>query len=338
MSGEVHHPHDKFFKTWFSRPENLIPFLETALPTDVFKHLDVSTLDISDGTFIDEEHREHFSDLSASVQIKGRKARLYILVEHKSYADKWALLQILRYMVQTWTRDARTEAAVPLVPIIPILFYHGETKSIVTDFSSLFGAGYPETLGAYRPDFQCEIFNLTTRPDSELEELPQLSAALWVMKYARTQTDLALRALSRLAGTMDRMARNDPAFKEIELYLLASSSLTPEDLINTINQLLTDNWLKEDIMSTAEMLIAQGISQGISLGKAEGLSQGISQGISQGKAEGLSQGLSQGISQGKAEGGQAEKLAIAKRLKKFGMPLAQLCQATGISEAEADAL
>jgi predicted transposase YdaD len=36
MSGEVHNPHDKFFKTWFSRPENLIPFLETALPANVF--------------------------------------------------------------------------------------------------------------------------------------------------------------------------------------------------------------------------------------------------------------------------------------------------------------
>ncbi|MEI6388593.1 MAG: Rpn family recombination-promoting nuclease/putative transposase [Spirochaetota bacterium] len=116
MSGEIHNPHDKFFKTWFSRPENLIPFLETALPADIFALLDVSTLAISDGTFIDEEHREHFSDLSASIQLQGREARLYILVEHKSYADKWALLQILRYMVQTWTRDARTEAAVPLLP------------------------------------------------------------------------------------------------------------------------------------------------------------------------------------------------------------------------------
>ncbi len=97
---------------------------------------------------------------------------------------------------------------------------------------------------------------------------------------------------------MDRMARHDPAFKEIELYLLASSSLTPEELINTINQLLTDNWLKEDIMSTAEMLIARG----------------------------------------KAEGKLSEKLAIAKRLKELGMPLAQLCQATGLSEEEGASL
>ncbi len=306
MSVEVHNPHDKFFKSWFSRPENLIPFLETVLPAEVFSQLDIGSLDIADGTFIDEEHREHFSDLSAAVRIHGQDAHIYILVEHKSYTDKWALLQILRYMVQTWTRDARAEAGRPLVPIIPILFYHGETRTIAADISSLFGEGYPDFLKPYRPAFQCEIFNLTTRPDGELDHPPQLAAALWAMKYARTQMELALKALGRLAGTMDRVMQDDPAFKEIELYLLSSSGLTPEELFNAINQFLTDTWLKEDIMSTAEMLIARGKAQGIS----------------------------QGISQGKAEGGQAEKLAIARRLKKLGIPLSQICQATGLSEEE----
>jgi predicted transposase/invertase (TIGR01784 family) len=71
-------------------------------------------------------------------------------------------------------------------------------------------------------------------------------------------------------------------------------------------------------MSTAEMLIARGKAQG--------------------KEEGKAEGISQGISQGKAQGELAEKLAIAKRLKKLGMPMAQLCQATGLSEEEAAAL
>jgi predicted transposase/invertase (TIGR01784 family) len=93
MSGAVHNPHDKFFRSWFSRPENLIPFLQTALPAEVFGQLDTTTLDISDGTFIDEEHREHFSDLSATVQVQGLESRLYILVEHKSYSDHRNWLQ-----------------------------------------------------------------------------------------------------------------------------------------------------------------------------------------------------------------------------------------------------
>ncbi len=83
------------------------------MPAEAFTLLDVSTLDISDGTFIDEEHREHVPDLSASIQLEGREARRYTLVEHKSYADKWALFQILRYLAQIWTRDTRTEASKP---------------------------------------------------------------------------------------------------------------------------------------------------------------------------------------------------------------------------------
>jgi predicted transposase YdaD len=37
-------------------------------------------------------------------------ARVYILIEHKSWSDSAALLQLLRYMVQVWTAEQRAGA------------------------------------------------------------------------------------------------------------------------------------------------------------------------------------------------------------------------------------
>ena len=306
----VHNPHDKFFKSWFSQPVNLIPLLQASLPADVFALMDTGSLVVSSDTFVDLENREHFSDLSANIRVNGLDARIYILVEHKSYNDQWALLQILRYMVQTWTRDSRAKPARPLLPILPILFYHGESKVIVTEFTGLFATGYPEILKRYRPEFQCGIFNLTAMPDESLQGPPQFEAALWAMKYARTQVKLVLKALNRLARTLGSVMRDNPAFHEIEMYILSSSDRTPEELVDMINRLLTDIWLKEDMMSTAEMLIARGEARGKAEGKAEGKTEG------------------------KTEGKMEEKLDIARRLKEFGMPVAQIRQATGLDEKE----
>lgn len=83
-----------------------------------------------------------------------------------------------------WSRDVADGAGKPLVPIVFILFYHGEARSVGSDFTALFGADYPEELRRYQPQCLCELFNLTATPDNELDTHPRLAPALWAMKYA----------------------------------------------------------------------------------------------------------------------------------------------------------
>ncbi|MBV8806204.1 MAG: Rpn family recombination-promoting nuclease/putative transposase, partial [Sinobacteraceae bacterium] len=50
---------------------------------------------------MDEELREHLSDVLFRVQLKtGGDAFAYVLVEHKSVPDPGARLQLLRYVVR----------------------------------------------------------------------------------------------------------------------------------------------------------------------------------------------------------------------------------------------
>ena len=63
----------------------------------------------------------------------GESGFIYVLVEHKSYPDGGAPLQILGYMVRLWQKyaregkdpEGRTARAQALTPIIPFLGYTG---------------------------------------------------------------------------------------------------------------------------------------------------------------------------------------------------------------------
>ncbi len=66
---DLSHPHDKFFKSWFAEPRHLTDLLKVVLPLALCYQLNWATLAIQDGTFVDEEHKEHFSDLAATVEM-----------------------------------------------------------------------------------------------------------------------------------------------------------------------------------------------------------------------------------------------------------------------------
>jgi predicted transposase/invertase (TIGR01784 family) len=61
--------------------------------------------EVISGSFVDEELRQHHSDVLFRVQLKsGSDAFAYVLVEHKSVPDPIARLQLLRYVVRVLRR------------------------------------------------------------------------------------------------------------------------------------------------------------------------------------------------------------------------------------------
>ena len=99
---EVARRHDRFFRSYFERPEVHGQLLEFALPPDIREGLDTSSLRLEPRTYVDKDHREYFADLSASVEWRGAPARVYVLFEHKSWSDAGTLLQLLRSADELW--------------------------------------------------------------------------------------------------------------------------------------------------------------------------------------------------------------------------------------------
>lgn len=56
------------------------------------------------------------------------------------------------------------------------------------------------------------------------------------------------------------------------------------------------------------------------------------------RAEGLEQGRVEGRAEGRAEGEHNKAMDIAKNLKKIGIPVEQIINATGLTKDEIDAI
>jgi predicted transposase/invertase (TIGR01784 family) len=144
--------HDEFFKYAFGRPETVRDFLSNYLPPEVTALLDLATVELAPGSFVDEQLRAHLSDLLFAVKRRdGRDAYVYMLFEHKSYPEPQIAFQMLKYMVRIWERAVGEKAA--LVPIVPIVVYHGVRRwRVRRNFQALLKT--PSELAPYVPEYQ----------------------------------------------------------------------------------------------------------------------------------------------------------------------------------------
>ncbi|WP_414151292.1 Rpn family recombination-promoting nuclease/putative transposase [Acetobacterium carbinolicum] len=69
---KAQNPHDKFFKDTFSNPLVTRDFIENYLPESILKMVDLSELEIQNGSHVDEELSELFSDMLFRTKINQR--------------------------------------------------------------------------------------------------------------------------------------------------------------------------------------------------------------------------------------------------------------------------
>jgi len=259
ISIQPHHPHDSFFRRYFSRPEVFASLLREVLPGAVFDGFDLSTLTIEPGTYVDSEYHRHLSDLAAEVMWVGgvgsppheNKAlvppepiKIYLLAEHKSYNDSKVLLQLLRYMVQTWDQDTKSSRTARLTPIIPILFHHGPNTEVSTDFADLFPSNLPLEITPYIPRFDVALANVTGLAEEDFPADPALAMAYWSLRYAQTDARRTLSAIARIAGNLKDLEALHGPIEDVSLYFTSVTDLTLGEMMETINKAHIPHLLK----------------------------------------------------------------------------------------------
>ena len=131
MANDLHHPHDKLFRTVFSDTTEAAGFLRAYVPETLRRELDWSTLTLLDGSFIDEALRESESDLLYQIEHSSNRepVQVYILFEHQSSPDAWMRFRLLKYCCRIWDHSFRdTPEQAQLSPIVPLVFYQGKRK------------------------------------------------------------------------------------------------------------------------------------------------------------------------------------------------------------------
>ena len=88
---ELHKVHDKFFRAVFTQEDNARDLLKNTLPEEIRGRLDLRLIKVEHNSVIDSRLSESQSDVLIRTRMRGSPALIYVLVEHKSYPDKWTM-------------------------------------------------------------------------------------------------------------------------------------------------------------------------------------------------------------------------------------------------------
>ncbi|MCG8353704.1 MAG: Rpn family recombination-promoting nuclease/putative transposase [Chloroflexales bacterium] len=277
---EINHPHDHFFRSAFARPEVAHDFLRFYLPPPVVALLDLTTLELRPDSYIDDDLREHCTDLLYQTRRHdGADAYVYLLFEHKSAPDSLVAFQLLRYMVRIWEQILREAPPPKLPPIIPLVIYHGRVRwNVAPDFDALLDG--PADLHPYGPAFRYELYDLSQYRDEELVGAATLQVALQVLKYIfDDQLAQRLPAILALLTALSRQRSGlDYLYTVLRYVAQAGRTVTEDALRQAVRTVFAAEG--EAMMTTvAEQWRERGKQEGLALGKQEGLAEGARQGL-----------------------------------------------------------
>lgn len=299
--GTTPNPHDALFRRVFSDPETAAAELQHVLPTDVVRAADWATLRVHKGSWIDASLRSSHADLLCSVELAGRQAFIYVLVEHKSWPDPFTALQLLGYCVRVWRRFRRENPrAKKIPPIVPLVVHHSDTGwTPTTEFIHLVDIA-PElqsSLVPFSPAFQFALDDLTVASEQELANRTMSALgrlALFCLKRTRHSSDVC-RELRPWVGAM-RAVLSAPSgadgLASVLSYIIevadagAVSTVQLETLLAAVGP-----EAKETQMPTLGEKLRQ---EARALGRANGLAEGLAKGLAEGRAKGLAEGLAEG--------------------------------------------
>ncbi|MEM9445799.1 MAG: Rpn family recombination-promoting nuclease/putative transposase [Verrucomicrobiota bacterium] len=266
----IHNPHDKIFKSVFSRKDAATEFFKKHLPSELTQHIDWQSLQLEPGSFVDEILKGSESDLLYKVQIKGVDTWLYTLFEHQTQEDKLMAFRLLRYMVRIWEQFLKQIPDAKKLPVIlPIVLHQNKDEwkvskkfSDLLDIPNLFKA----SVTPYTPDFSYEVVDLAAISPEQIQGHVAYRAALSLMKAARE--DRILPWLKSISGLFDQVIREQEGHELLRTLLLYMLQIDGREAIDieVIKDTINEEKIKEDIMSIAEQLRREGLQEGLQEG------------------------------------------------------------------------
>ena len=257
---ELKRPHDSFFKQLMSDPDVVKEFLRGFLPVELSSRLEYDTVRLIDTEKTDKKYRKFHLDLSVECMISGFLSEIYIVFEHKSYPDKFTLIQILNYMSVVWEGCLKNK--VSLIPIIPLVFYHGSRRfDLPTEFHEYFSV--EELLKQYLLNFRILLFDTTKVTDDEILSMSNdlyLTASLLLMKHIFDDLK-GLRPVFKHLVYLDR-----DRFLMVLQYVIMTKDIKEGEL-----EEILEGTGGEVMPTLAQRWLEQGIQQGIREGIREGI-------------------------------------------------------------------
>jgi predicted transposase/invertase (TIGR01784 family) len=254
-------PHDEFFKASFGRRDIALEYLQQMLPAELREDLDLERLERVNGSFVSPALQEYFSDVVYRCPLKSTatEIRPCFIFEHKSKPESRPHLQLLRYMLDTWSEQL-SQGYKLLTPIVPIIVYHGRQGWRQRKMSSYFGKKLPASLLPYIPQFDYVLTNVQSLSDQQILELYQgllintflMMKHIWEPEYILQHPQLIFINLQE--------PKNQGEFIVFMLaYLLKNTELAREKVQNFVQTL--PKALNPNVMSAYDLIIEDAVGE-----------------------------------------------------------------------------
>lgn len=270
--------HDSFIRAILSDKSVAADYFLAYLPFTVSRHLDFTTLTHLPDSYLSDELQKTMSDIVYTCRKRSGKeaVKVSLLIEHKSYPDKYTPIQIGSYLFSALQKQVANKE--PLSIVIPVLLYHGRGRWRYRTLAQLFKNIEPEWK-PYLPDFDYVYNNLNEVPDEQVVQLNNqfLAASLLTLKHTFEKEWLAQNALRMLVLVE---AAPDYLQKQLVVYLFGRSELLAEE-VNKLFDSLSLSY-KHKVMSTLNYLKEEGRKIGIVEGREKGREEGREKGIVEG--------------------------------------------------------
>jgi len=174
--------------------------------------LDLESVRIEPGSFVDPGLGDRHSDLLVSTRLAGQTTLVYILFEHQSTVDPRQCLRVLGYLVRVWERWARDHPGdAPLPATLGVVIAHApDGWTAATELHALVrpSPASIEGLAALVPNLRIVVDDLAHTTNEALRErslalFPTL--ALWLLRDAR-RPDALLHNLTAWADALHAVA------------------------------------------------------------------------------------------------------------------------------------
>ncbi|RRD93521.1 Rpn family recombination-promoting nuclease/putative transposase [Clostridiales bacterium COT073_COT-073] len=304
---ELSQPHDIFFKANMGQKEILTDFLQSYLPEELHKRIEYSSLIPVDPKNISSNLKLGEADLLFRFRLEDMSGYLLLLMEHKSYEDKYTPIQILRYISEIWHHDLSRNQM--LSPILPLVFHQGRKRWQYPQLKDHLSPELPDKFLSYMPLYQALYYDFSWENTRELDS-----------------SDLSLELYIYLKTIISVYEPEQAAFKEQIL-----------ELFRIISQFETDI-LVEIATKTITYLGAtrKGFNEEkiIELVKESGGEKTMETIFDRVEQRGITIGEQRGEQRGIMIGEQREKLTFALKMKKDLFPIEKIMEYTGLSREE----
>jgi predicted transposase/invertase (TIGR01784 family) len=253
--------HDNFIRNLLANKKIARDYFKSYLPPFISSRLNFATLTQLPDTYLSDDLKKSMSDTVYSCHRKDRKGtvKVSLLIEHKSYSDKYTSLQIGGYIFSALQKQAQNNE--PLSLVIPVLLYHGKGRWQYRTLANLFD-NLEEEWKQYLPNFEYIYNDLGILSDAEVEALNNkfLRASFLALKHSFEKDWIEDNAVQLLI-----LAAQGPRSlqKGFIIYLYSRGRLK-ETLLSSLPEPI-----KRTVMNTLDIYIEKGRKEGMEKGKQD---------------------------------------------------------------------